>query len=70
MSNQITELSVDELDAVGAGGLYVSAYVNLSTNVSHSTIYQNNYSSVYAGYFNKTSVTQSNSVGTTVVVNA
>jgi hypothetical protein len=65
MSDAITELSGDELDAVGAG-LSIKAYVDLSTNISHSKIYQSNYSKVYAGAYNTVTVIQSNSVGTTV----
>jgi len=64
MSDAITELSSEELDAVGAG-LYVN--VDLSTNVYKSRIYQTNYSSVYTKY-SDVSVTQSNNVGTTVIL--
>jgi len=61
MSSQVTVLSDQELDAVGAG-----SFINLSTNVAFSTIKQTNYSKVYGSAF--VSVQQSNNVGTTVIV--
>jgi hypothetical protein len=68
MSENITQLSDSELDAVGAG-LYIKAYVDLSTNIKYSHIDQDNYSKVYAKWGNEVTVAQPNSVGTTVNVN-
>jgi hypothetical protein len=65
MSNQITVLSTEEIDAVG-GGIFFPPLIDASTNVSWSVIKQSNYSKVYgSGYF---SVQQSNNVGTTIVI--
>jgi len=66
MSNQITELSTEELDAVGAGGFFFPPLIDLSTNISRSKITQTNNNTVYGGGW--VSVQQSNSVGTTVII--
>jgi len=64
MSENITQLSDAELDAVGAG-LYIN--VDLSTNIYKSKISQYNSSHV-STYKSYVDVNQSNNVGTTVVV--
>jgi|SwirhirootsSR1_FD_contig_31_4425384_length_516_multi_3_in_0_out_0_1 hypothetical protein len=66
MSNQIAELSTEEVNAVSGGGFYFPPLIDASTNISWSVIKQSNYTKVYGSSY--VNVQQSNNVGTTIVI--